>query len=207
MHMLLLRRWALMHPIDNIKFQYSSPRGFHINATNPTSGTAWHFSHFYAAGCKPACTRTKPPRVTVTCPPAHQRRRFNCTTPPGSVASVLGHNTTSYYAQRLDGSGFAAVVTLGDLVVSRVTYTWRQTSAGLAITQDVVFGLEQPWAAALNVDGLRRMLGKASGGDVQLGVAALVLHEMEIVGWYPQWLPAVYRAARTARADHSPVGV
>lgn len=47
----------------------------------------------------------------------------------------------------------------------------------------------------MNVQGLTDLMGRATQGDARLGFAALLLHETEIVGWYPQWLPAVFRAA------------
>jgi len=185
----VLGRFVLMHPIDNVDFKYAGPV-LHMNATDPTKGTAWHFAHFYAASCTPAYLGTKGP--WVTCPIGSSRQAFNCTTPQHKIAATLSLNTTGYYAQHLDHKGFSAVGTLGGLVVSNITYTWQQTSSGLQITQDMVFGVDEPWAAPLNAQGLQEMLGKATSGDAKLGLASVVLHEVEIVGWYPLWLPAVY---------------
>lgn len=181
-----------MHPIDNVEFKYTGPV-LRMNSTNPTEGTAWHFAHFYAASCTPAYVGTAG-RPWVHCPTASSRQPFNCATPQHKVSTTLSLNTTGYYAQRLDQKGFAAVGTLGGLVVSTVNYTWHETPNGLQITQDLVFGIDEPWAVSLNDQGLREMLGTATKGDVKLGLASVVLHEVEIVGWYPQWLPAVYQA-------------
>lgn len=186
----VLDRFVLMHPIDNVEFKYAGPV-LHMNATDPSEGTAWHFAHFYAASCTPSYQQgTK--RPWVTCPVGSSRQAFNCTTPQHKIATTLSLNTTGYYAQHLDHKGFSAVGTLGSMVVSKVNYTWQQTSSGLQITQDVVFGIDEPWAAPINAQGLQDMLGKATRGDAKLGVASVVLHEVEIMGWYPHWLPAVY---------------
>jgi hypothetical protein len=185
----VLCRFVLLHPVDNVGLKYSDA-ALRINATDPAQGTAWHFAHFYAASCNVTYVGAKKP--WVSCP--RSRQAFTCTTPQQKLAGTLSTNTTSYYAQRLDKQGFAAVVTMGGVVVSKVVYTWQETSSGLQITQDLVFGIDEPWAAPLNAQGLQDLVGKATNGDAQLGLAALVLHEIEVVGWYPLWLPAVHRA-------------
>lgn len=189
-------RFVLLHPVDNVGLKYSDPV-LRMNATDPSQGTAWHFAHFYAASCNVAYIGAKKP--WVTCPSS--RQAFSCNTPQQKLAATLSTNTTSYYAQSLDKSGFAAAVTLGGVVVSKVVYTWQATSSGLQITQDLVFGIEEPWTAPLNAQGLQDLLGRATKGDAQLGLAALVLHEIEIVGWYPQWLPAVYKPAAAVTSN------
>ena len=186
-----------MHPVDNVSFNYSSPT-LHMDTTNPTKGTAWHFAHFYAASCEPAYSGgNKSP--WVTCPTGSSRQPFTCTTPQHKILHTLSTNVTTYFPQRLDHKGFAAVGTIRGTVVTRVVYTWQETSNGLEITQDIVFGSNGHLAAPNNLFGLQAMFGRTTKGDTQLGLAQLVLHEMEIVGWYSEWLPAVYQA-ETARS-------
>lgn len=185
----VLCRFVLLHPVHNVGLQYSDPV-LGMDPTDPTKGTAWQFAHFYAASCNMTYMGAKKP--WVTCPSS--RQAFSCNTPQEQLAATLSTNTSSYYAQRLDERGFAAVMTLGGVVVSKVVYTWQETGSGLQITQDLMFGIDEPWAASLNSLALQDLLGRAAKGDAQLGLAALALHEIEIVGWYPQWLPAVYKA-------------
>lgn len=193
-----------MHPVDNVAFAYSHPPGrdtLTVHPTDPTHGTTWSFAHFYAAGCTTTPTKGNTPTVhSVVC--SANIPTFTChTRDTARIAGTSSVNQSEYYAQRLDATGFAAVVTFKGQVVTRVHYSWHETSSGLQITQDVMFGFEDVSAAALNPFALKMLLARATHGDLGLALAQIVLHEIEIVGFYPQWLPAVY--ARMAGAPEA----
>lgn len=190
-HVATCRRFVLLHPVDNVAFSWSTPQ-LVINAAQPTQGTAWRFAHFYAATCPATNTKDGP---SVTCP--RDRRAFTCHTPAADIAAASSAVQDQYYAQKLDSTGFEAIVVLQESgrVITRIVYTWQQTPAGLAISQDVVFGFEGKLAGLVNPTALPALMARATDGDMGVALAQIALHEVEIVGFYPQWLPAIYKAS------------
>jgi hypothetical protein len=198
-----------MHPADNVAFAYHNSPGHNslsIHPTDPTRGTAWSFVHFYAAACTTTPTTGNTPTVnSVVCGP--NRPTFTChARGTARIAGTSSVNQSEHYAQRLDTTGFAAVVTFKGSIVTQVKYSWHETSRGLQITQDVVFGFEDVSAAALNPFALKMLLARATHGDLGLALAQIILHEVEIVGFYQQWLPAVYQRMSAAPGTVSAAG-
>lgn len=188
-----------MHPLDNVQTAYDTPR-LVINATDPASGTVWQNDHFFAPGCTAAYKRGK---AQLTCPAV--RYGYTCTTPTSIVEKATRFSGVAFYATKLDTSGFTAVTPLvGGLIATKMEHRWRvKLVAGvpyLYVSDKFVFGIEQQVSQeALELTNyIRQGMSAPSNGDMDLALAKAALHEIEQVGFLPEWLPKLYRAAGDA---------
>jgi len=184
--------YVLMHPIDNVYMLYGT-QPLVVNATDPSAGTSLNFDTFYASGCK-AVYRGKQP--TVVCPVA--RSGFTCTTPAWIVQNATRAMAASFYAAKLDSSGFTAVIPVGSQSVYQLRYTWQVVVTRgvpmMYITSNYVAGVEDEALAGVNSQIITTS-AESTNGDYKLLMAKLALHEVELFGFLPSWLPKIYRAA------------
>ena len=182
-----------MHPIDNVLALFETPT-LVINSTNPSSGTGWYLDHFYATGCMASRANGKP---QVTCPA--RRTGFTCTTPAATVQNGTRFLQAAFYATRLNSNGFMSVLPFGDAVAAVLEHRWKVFQAHptdpprLYVSQKLTFGVDRYEAAALNLF-IQNVLSASTNGDIDLVLAKVALHEIEIVGFLPFWLPRLYRA-------------
>jgi len=185
-----------MHPVDNVYLLYDTPTLI-INSTDPSSGSAWKHDHFYASGCIASCASGKP---SVTCPAV--RSGFTCTSPAPTVEKATRFMEASFYAKRLNRNGFTALVPAGSVPGLLLEHRWMVNQAAssarnvpprLYVSQKFTFGLELDGAAEINME-LQQTLAASTNGDFDLLLAKVALHEIEIVGFLPSWLPRYYSA-------------
>lgn len=203
-------RHVLHHPVDNQFFRYNNPPGAKTlvyNAPDPRMGSAWHFGHFYAAGCSASKTISGSP--TVTCPP--NPIAPTCKSPYATVVGTSSYNDTNYYAMYNNAAGFGGVIYLAGVASFKETWTWKNVRLpsggwGVAFEQAAVFGTDETWAAGINAEFTPALLGRATGNDVQLYLAQFILHEIQSFGWLPNWLPNVC-SGRTTAWEGGPVNL
>jgi len=180
--------------VDNQFFRYNRKKGVKqlvFNATDPEQGTAWHFGHFYSAGCTLAKTTTGP---RLTCPT--RRRAPVCTDSYASIVAMSSYNDTNYYVAYNNRTGISGVLFLAGSLAYKETWVWRNVPlaggrSGVELEERSVWGIDDEWAADVNAASQPSLLGRATNKDVPLFLTQFVLHEIQSFGWLPNWLPAV----------------